>query len=1065
MPTLNPQLSASRRLVRLVLSLLSSLLCAGLTAGAQPRILDSFERLEGWTAIPSDGTAGAVTSAPGVRGSAMAIDYSFRAGSGYVIAQKPFPLELAANYRFAFYLRGEGPVNNFEFKLLDTAGNVYWVKTLNVDFPRAWKRSSVKRRHITFAWGPARGGEIRSVDRIEFVVSAGTGGGEGRIFIDEFTYEPIDDRGIAPAPVVKVSSGKAPGFAAGNLDSFLVWKPGGVKPAWMTVEFGRTRELGGLVLDWGREAHAADYDVEISDDAGAWTTGSTVRGGNGGRDYVYLPETDTRSIRLKLLRPAAGRYALNAMSVKGPEFGSSPNALYATVSADGPRGWFPKYFGGVQSYWTVIGAAGDAREAMINEEGMIEVDRGSLSLEPFVYADGKLATWSDATCEQSLDGGYLPIPSVVRTGDGISVEIRAFAAGEAGSSVLFATYTVANTGPRSASGNLYVALRPFQVNPPTQWLNIVGGVSSITAIAYARGVVEINGTKRVVPLGGADGFGATSFGGGDIIEYLAKNTLPAQTTVSEPLGFASGALRFGFRLGPGERREVTIAVPFHDAATVLPAGVSREETPRLVASRLERTREFWQSKLDRISFRLPPEAKPVEQTLKSNLAYIFINRDGPAIQPGSRSYERAWIRDGSLTSSALLRTGNAKEVREYIDWYARYQYPSGKIPCVVDSRGADPVPEHDSHGQFIFAVMEYFRFTRDTAWLRGKYGQVQRTVRYIQELRAQRKTEAYRTGDPIQRACYGLVPESISHEGYSEKPMHSYWDNFFVLRGLKDAAEMARVLDDSARAAEYIAERDDARAALYASMRLSMETHGVDYIPGCAELGDFDATSTTIGVYPCGELGWIPEPQLHSTFDRYYSFFKERRDGGLPWRNYTPYEVRIIGTYVYLDQKARAHELLDFFMRDRRPPGWNHWAEVVWNGREAPGFIGDMPHTWVGSDFIRSIRSMFAYERESDAALVIGAGIPESWIASGEGVGVSALPTYYGPLTYSVHRTSGGASVDVRGPIDMPPGGIEVRAPLDHVPSSALVNGAPASIGRAGSVRVTALPALIVFTR
>jgi hypothetical protein len=35
---------------------------------------------------------------------------------------------------------------------------------------------------------------------------------------------------------------------------------------------------------------------------------------------------------------------------------------------------------------------------VINEEGMIEVDRGSFSLEPFVYADGKLATWSDATC-------------------------------------------------------------------------------------------------------------------------------------------------------------------------------------------------------------------------------------------------------------------------------------------------------------------------------------------------------------------------------------------------------------------------------------------------------------------------------------------------------------------------------------------------------------------------------------------------------------------------------------------------------------------------------------------
>ena len=56
--------------------------------------------------------------------------------------------------------------------------------------------------------------------------------------------------------------------------------------------------------------------------------------------------------------------------------------------------------------------------------------------------------------------------------------------------------------------------------------------------------------------------------------------------------------------------------------------------------------------------------------------------------------------------------------------------------------------------------------------------------------------------------------------------------------------------------------------------------------------------------------------------------------------------------------------------------GWNHWAEVVWRDPRTPRFIGDMPHTWVGSDFIRAARSLFVYEREADQALVIGAGIP-----------------------------------------------------------------------------------------
>jgi hypothetical protein len=61
-----------------------------------------------------------------------------------------------------------------------------------------------------------------------------------------------------------------------------------------------------------------------------------------------------------------------------------------------------------------------------------------------------------------------------------------------------------------------------------------------------------------------------------------------------------------------------------------------------------------------------------------------------------------------------------------------------------------------------------------------------------------------------------------------------------------------------------------------------------------------------------------------------------------------------------------------------RPLAWNHWAEVVWREPATPRFIGDMPHGWVGSDFIRSVTDMFAYA-DGDDALVIGAGIHPEW--------------------------------------------------------------------------------------
>ncbi len=63
--------------------------------------------------------------------------------------------------------------------------------------------------------------------------------------------------------------------------------------------------------------------------------------------------------------------------------------------------------------------------------------------------------------------------------------------------------------------------------------------------------------------------------------------------------------------------------------------------------------DFWKTKVDHIKFNLPESADRIVNTYKSNLAYILINRDKAGIQPGSRSYERSWIRDGALTSSAL----------------------------------------------------------------------------------------------------------------------------------------------------------------------------------------------------------------------------------------------------------------------------------------------------------------------------------------------------------------------------------------------------------------------------
>src|SRR5581483_4176504 len=226
-------------------------------------------------------------------------------------------------------------------------------------------------------------------------------------------------------------------------------------------------------------------------------------------------------------------------------------------------------------------------------------------------------------------------------------------------------------------------------------------------------------------------------------------------------------------------------------------------------------------------------------------------------------------------------------------------------------------------------------------------------------------------------------------------------------------------------------------------------------------LGDFDPTSTSIAAAPVDELGSLPAAALRRTFERYDDSVRSRRDGTRAWESYTPYEFRNVTALLRLGWKDRAHALLRALLADRRPEGWQQWAEVVWRDPRAPRFIGDMPHTWVGADFIRSALDLLAYE--TDSALVVGAGIPADWVREGDGVAVRGLRTTRGPLGFTMKADGDGVRVRIEGGLSPPPGGIVVRPPLDRPPRAAYANGRELALDGSGGVTVRELPVEISF--
>ena len=71
---------------------------------------------------------------------------------------------------------------------------------------------------------------------------------------------------------------------------------------------------------------------------------------------------------------------------------------------------------------------------------MIEVDRGTFSIEPFVHADGRLVTWADADVRQALEDEWIPVPSSVWSADGLKLTTTACAGRRNGLALLYVRY-------------------------------------------------------------------------------------------------------------------------------------------------------------------------------------------------------------------------------------------------------------------------------------------------------------------------------------------------------------------------------------------------------------------------------------------------------------------------------------------------------------------------------------------------------------------------------------------------------------------------------------------------
>ena len=1053
-----------KHIMLLVITLLANNLVS-----AQVKTLDDFNSTDGWKYIKSEGgdVKMNITTDQGRTGTAIRLDYDFTKGTGYSGFQKLFPLNLPDNYEISFWMKANSPSNNFEFKVIDASGdNVWFVNHRNFVFPTEWKKIKIKKRNLDFAWGPNPSAKPPRIDRIEFTIASMLGG-KGTVWIDDLKFEQLPpETANYPQPAVTFQPKSKINSAVifdGKTETF--WTSRNAKKQSILIDLKQKREIGGLNIEWVKNQFASNFAINLSDDGTTWEN-VFINAKNGNqKNIIRFEDAEPRYIRIDLNHSNSKVFGINELKFIDAKDVDGRNKFLIYNALNSEKGNYPSYFLKQASFFTITGVNNDTQEGLLSENGMVEAEKGAFSLEPMIMQNGKLYNWSNVEVSQSMGKStksqdFQFVPGVKWKMDNLNFATEVTSGGEANkSSNLYIKYTFTNPTSQAQVFDFLVLLRPYQVNPYYQFLNLEGGVGKIKSI---QGVdnqsVNIDGKTIYSTLPYQD-LSTYNINDGDVVSLLKEQKFNRLTSVTDASNLATGVMRYAMTLQPNETKVLYVKSPYYNTKSN-----SSEITNDAVAKEFDDAVNYWTKRVDHVKFNLPASADKLINTYKSQLVYILTNRDKAGFQPGSRSYERSWIRDGALTSSALLKNGIVPEVKDYLNWYANYLYENGKVPCVVDKRGPDPVPENDSEGEFIYAIREYYNFTKDIDFLKSKNDKILLDVSYIEKMVAECSTDKFKNGNDSVKAQYGLVPESISHEGYSAKPMHSYWDDFFTIKGLKDATDIQHILGNTTEEKRIADVRDTFTKNLYNSINLAMKNKGVNYIPGCAELGDFDATSTTVSLTPCNEFINLPKPQIYNTFDRYFDFFTKRKNDAINWVNYTPYENRVIGSFIILNQPERAHELIAYFLHDQRPQAWNHWAEVVWKDYRNPGYIGDMPHTWVGSDFVNAIRTMFVYENEYDASLVLASALYQDWIDAPEGMSVNNLPTYYGEVSYNLKKEGNAYNFNITGNLKLPANGIKIlNFNGSKMPKKVTVNGKEITTFTDKYIQITQSPADLVI--
>jgi len=709
-------------------------------------------------------------------------------------------------------------------------------------------------------------------------------------------------------------------------------------------------------------------------------------------------------------------------------------------------------------YWNMIGVKDAQQETLIGQAGEIEpvFDQYTLLFFLFDPATNTLhfpqapeAVASGSAVQQNLDSDYLPVViTQYQSPLGITVteKVLATTVGVDQRSMVLARFTTQLTASRAVNAWLCLAIVPagptgFQRSDRQGQTVADRRINFLQYVAAEQRVLINSGWGPVFDTAPAY-FG--TYGNGNSNDpgfYIANNPFQQlaatgapngwTTAVDNIAGLCSAVFAWPLALSPAQPNyELNLRLPVDDYRGPNDLADLKSPTPATLESN---NRTFWTSKLDGSGLQatLPPLVTHLFRLFRTCRANLLILADNGEIHPGPTIYDSFWIRDSSVEGIACALAGdsNLAGVQFGTHYPTVFNLSQGSVgpASLYGFFGGDHEKndlEWDSNGEALWAFGRFDRIV--PGFGNGVFSPyVIDGARWLRD----------------NRSAYGLLYSGWSAEHLGDKGKPHYWDDFWAIAGLWEAAQLAERNGQTSAAQELWSIYNDVTRATADSIRWVLgQQHAMGFwetfIPtGPADVGRLD--STMIGavsyfhptrLYMGAKLGADIDSAARMTLETIWSHFV---DGGFrhdaAWQCYGPYlTLQLAHAFLLIGDVARMDALLGWavnagFATINPSVGtssvdwqivlgaWNeqHCYPIAKRFTEFPWcwYMGDIPHGWACAEFMLLLRDILFFEADEDGQprVFIAPGVPPHWLTNGQSIGVSDAPTLFGqPFGYEL---------------------------------------------------------------